>query len=83
MSQTIHEEPTTNGILWDNGTQIVAFHHSPREADSATGLCDRDDAHNDLWPDAAKQLGFMDFEEYVSVPRGRVLWSLANRISII
>ncbi|TWU38693.1 hypothetical protein Q31b_37710 [Novipirellula aureliae] len=71
------------GIWWDNGTQIVAFPHSPGNADSATGLCDSDDAHNDLWPDAAMQFGLTDFEEYFSVPRGRVLWSPIKQTSII
>ncbi len=71
------------GIWWDNGTRIVAFPHSPDKADSAAGLCDSDDAHNDLWPDAAMQFGLTDFEEYFSVPRGRVLWSPAKRTSII
>lgn len=71
------------GIWWDNGRQIVAFPHSPGKAASATGLCDSDDAHNDLWPDAAMQFGLTDFEEYFSVPRGRVLWSPAKQISII
>lgn len=71
------------GIWWDTGSQIVAFPHSPSEADSTTGLCDSDDAHNDLWPDAAMQFGLTEFAEYFSVPRGRVLWSPSKRISII
>lgn len=40
------------GIWWDNGSQIVAFPHQPGETELSTGLCDSDDAHNDLWPDA-------------------------------
>jgi len=71
------------GIWWDNGTQIVAYPHGPGEAVRVTGLCDSDDAHNDSWPDAAMQFGLTDFEEYFSIPRGRVLWSPAKRTSII
>ncbi|WP_417735657.1 hypothetical protein [Rosistilla oblonga] len=71
------------GIWWDNGSLIVAFPHKPVAPDLSTGLCDSDDAHNDLWPDAAMQLGLSDFAEYFSVPRGRVLWSPAKQSSII
>ena len=71
------------GIWWDNGSHIVAFPHLPGESDRATGLCDSDDAHNDLWPDAAIRLGLTDSEEYFSVPRGRVLWSPSKKTSII
>jgi len=71
------------GIWWDDGSQIVAYPHGPGEADRATGLCDSDDAHNDSWPDAAMRFGLTDFEEYFSIPRGRVLWSPAKQTSII
>ncbi len=71
------------GIWWDNGSKIVAFSHLPAEPDRSTGLCDSDDAHNDLWPDAAMRFGLTEFEEYFSVPRGRVLWSPAKQTSII
>lgn len=71
------------GIWWDDGSKIVAFPHASGEVDLATGLSDSDDSHNDLWPDAAMRFGLIDFEEYFSIPRGRVLWSPAKQLSII
>ena len=71
------------GIWWDNGQQIVAYPLLPGEADREVGLCDSDDTHNDLWPDAARQFGLSDDDEYFSVPRGRVLWSPSKKTSII
>ena len=51
------------GIWWDNGSQLVSFPHAPGEPDSLTELCDSDDTHNDLWPDAAMQFGLTESDE--------------------
>ncbi|WP_146405365.1 hypothetical protein [Allorhodopirellula heiligendammensis] len=79
---SLNKQPQID-MWWDNGSRIVAFPHRPGEPDRATGLCDSDDAHNDLCPDAAMQLGLTDFEEYFSVLRGCVLWSPTKKTSII
>jgi len=71
------------GIWWDNGSKIVSFSHAPGEADRYTGLCDSDFTHNDLWRKAAKQFSLSEFQEYFSIPRGRVLWSPSKKIGVI
>lgn len=71
------------GIWWDDGKTIASFMHRPLKPERITGLCDSDYNHNDLWPDAACQLGIGPHVEYFSIPRGRVLWDPNKRQSII
>lgn len=71
------------GLWWDDGKNIVAFLVSPGKADLETGLCDSDDSHSDCWPEAAMQLEAEPNDEYFSVPRGRVKYDPARKISII
>ena len=71
------------GIWWDDGKSFASFMHRPQKPELETGLCDSDYNHNDLWPDAAYQLGIGPHVEYFSVPRGRVLWDPDKRQSII
>ena len=71
------------GIWWDDGSQIVPFHHLPDENNVQAGYCDSDFAHNDFWPQAKMQFGLDEWAEYFSVPRGRVLWSPAKQTSVI
>lgn len=69
------------GIWWDDGTKIVAFHHSAAGAEIHATWCDSDYSHNDFWPQAATQFGLDEEAEYSSIPRGRVFWSPAKQFS--
>lgn len=71
------------GLWWDAGRQIIAFPRPVGQPDAATGICDSDDSHNDLWPEAAMLLDAGTDDEYFSVPRGRVMWNPTERVSII
>lgn len=71
------------GIWWDDGKKIVAFPHTPGRRCQASGWCDSEDFHNDLWPKAAMQFGAGIDDEYFSIPRGRVLWNPVTLQSVI
>ncbi|MDZ4849986.1 MAG: hypothetical protein SGI77_11930 [Pirellulaceae bacterium] len=62
---------------------IVAFPHAPGRPIQITGLCDSEESHNDLWPEAAMQFDVGIDDEYFSIPRGRVLWNPVKLQSII
>ncbi len=47
------------------------------------GLCDSENSHNDLWPEAAMRYDAGEDDEYFSIPRGRVLWNPVKLQSII
>lgn len=71
------------GIWWDNGTRLVVFTETPDPAKAVHGICDSDFAHDDCWPNAAKQLSLSTDIEYFHVPRGRVMWHVKNSRSVI
>jgi len=71
------------GIWWDDGTKIVAFRSETSHACQISGLCDSENSHNDLWPEAAMRYDAGEDDEYFSIPRGRVLWNPVKLQSII
>ena len=75
-------KPVT-GIWWDDGTKIVAFPSETSHSCQISGLCDSDESHNDLWPEAAMSYEAGEDDEYFSIPRGRVLWNPLKLQSII
>jgi hypothetical protein len=71
------------GIWWDNGSCLVALAHPPESKSHDGRHIDSDLNHVDEWAKVAKKLGKSPRDEYFCVPRGRVIWDMKLKRSVI